>query len=208
MSDDAIAGKSEILQSQDADEPISAVGRNKGHRKPPTYLKAWERDQLVSIVDNPRDRAIISLFLYAGLRLNELVQLDRRDIDFEERTVLIRFAKGGKWRKVGLHRIPDQAIRDYLATRVEDDPALFLSQRRRRINWRSVEAMLDRYTDQLDLGKRVTPHCLRHTFATMLLRQCKDLQIVQRALGHASIQTTTIYLHLEDDALYGAIDQL
>lgn len=208
MSDDAIAGKSEILQSQGDPEPVSAAGRRSGHRKPPTYLKPSERDQLLAIVDNPRDRAIISLFLYAGLRLNELVQLDRRDIDFDERTVLIRFAKGGKWRKVGLHRIPEQAIRAYLATRVEDDPALFLSQRRKRINWRSVEAMLDRYTAQLDLGKRVTPHCLRHTFATMLLRQCRDLQIVQRALGHSSIQTTTIYLHLEDDVLYEAIDKL
>jgi integrase/recombinase XerC len=208
MSTSDIADKSQILQLADDAASVSEARRHKGHRKPPTYLKVHERDQLLAIVTDPRDKAIITLFCYAGLRLNELVMLNRSDIDFTERTVLIRFAKGGKWRKVGLHRLPDQAIRDYLATRIDDDPALFLSQRRTRINWRSVEAMLDRYTSQLDLGKRVTPHCLRHTFATALLRQCKDLQIVQRAMGHSNIQTTTIYLHLEDDALYGAMDQL
>lgn len=192
------AGKSEILQSSP----------RRGYRKPPTYLKEAERDRLVAAVTDPRDRAIVALFCYAGLRLNELVMLDRSDIDFGERTVLVRFAKGGKWRKLGLHRIPEAALRAYLATRVDDDPALFLSQRRRRINWRSVEAMLDRYTAELDFGKRVTPHCLRHTFATSLLRRTKDLQLVQRAMGHSNIQTTTIYLHLEDDALYGAMDQL
>jgi integrase/recombinase XerD len=182
--------------------------RRRGHRKPPTYLKEYERDQLLAIVEDPRDRAIISLFCYAGLRLTELVMLDRADVDLRERTVLVRFAKGGKWRKLRLHQVPEAAIRAYLATRIDPDPALFLSQRRQRINWRSVEAMLDRYTDKLNLGKRVTPHCLRHTFATSLLRQCKDLQIVQRALGHSNITTTTIYLHLADDVLYGAMDQL
>lgn len=191
----------------DSNEKLQFDGK-RGHRKPPTYLKTGERDRLLASITDPRDRSIVALFCYAGVRLNELVQLDIADIDFHERTVLIRFAKGGKWRKVGLHRIPEQALRDYLATRVDGDPALFVSQRRQRINWRSVEAMLDKYTEQLQLGKRVTPHCLRHTFATSLLRQCKDLQIVQRALGHANIQTTTIYLHLDDDVLYGAMDQL
>ena len=193
-----IADNSEILQSRP----------KCGHRKPPTYLKPHERDRLIAVIDDPRDKAIVSLFCFAGLRLNELVMLDRSDIDFGERTVLVRFAKGGKWRKLRLHPIPEAAIAAYLATRVDPDPALFISQRRRRIKWRTVEAMLDKYTAELGFGKRVTPHCLRHTFATSLLRQCKDLQIVQRAMGHANIQTTTIYLHLDDDVLYGAMEQL
>lgn len=180
-----------------------------GRRKPPTYLTPLERDRLLAAVPAAsRDRAIIALFCYGGLRLNELVMLDRADVDFVERTVLIRFAKRGKWRKVRLTSIAAEAIAAYLAGRRDAEPALFLSERRRRIAGRSVAAMLDRYTDPLNFGKRVTPHCLRHTFATALLRQCKDLRIVQRALGHSKIETTTIYTALADDELYEAMDRL
>lgn len=181
------------------------------YRKPPTWLRANERDELLSVIDEPRDKAIVTLFLFGGLRLNELVMLDRGDVDLSYRTVQIRFGKGGKQRTVGLHSAADRALRDYLATRADPLPALFLSNRRRRIDNRSVQHMLDRYTVRCGFAasKRVTPHCLRHTFATHLMRATgRDIQIVQRALGHSNIATTTIYSHLDDDVLYAAMEKL
>lgn len=179
-----------------------------GRRKPPTYLRDHERDRLLALIEAPRDHAIVALLVYAGLRLNELCMLDRSDVDFPERTILVRFAKRGKWRQLRLHPAAELALRGYLKTRSDELAPLFLSKRRRRIARRTVEGMLDRYTPGLATSKRITPHCLRHTFATALLRRCRDLRIVQRALGHASITTTTIYTQLEDDEMFGAIDQL
>lgn len=109
---------------------------------------------------------------------------------------------------VRLHSIAERTLQAYLATRPDTLPALFLSERRQRISRRTVQAMLDRYTVQLDLPKRITVHTLRHSFATSLLKQCKDIRIVQRALGHSNIATTAIYLHLTDDELYSAMDAL
>lgn len=187
----------------------------RGYRKPPTYLRPRERDLLLAAADgHPRDRAILMVMCYAGLRLNETCMLDRADIDFEDRTILVRFAKGGKWRRVGLNPKVAAALTSYLGTRADAEPALFLSGRRRRINWRTVEAMLDRYVAvvpdlaEIDARTPITPHVLRHTFATSLLRATRDLGIVQRAMGHSSIATTSIYLHLADDELYRAMDQL
>ena len=180
----------------------------RGRRKPPTYLKPIERDRLLALPMSARDRAIVTLFCYGGLRLTELRMLDRSDIDFDEQRVLIRFAKRGKWRKVLLHPHAAQALARYLAERTDEAAALFLSKRGTRIAERTVEVMLERHVADLNFGKHITPHTLRHTFATALLRQCKDLRIVQRALGHTNIQTTTIYTHLEDDELYGAMELL
>jgi site-specific recombinase XerC len=180
----------------------------RGYRKPPTFLKAGERDRLIASVSDVRDKAIVALFCFGGLRLNELCMLDRDDVDFDERTVMIRFAKGGKWRQVRLHPTPAKAIHAYLATRTDADPALFLSQRRKRIARRTVEGMLDRYIEPMDFGRRVTPHCLRHTFGVSLMKSSRNIRIVQRALGHSSIQTTTIYTAIADDELYDAMDAL
>lgn len=176
-------------------------------RRPPSYLKGWQREKLLASVTNLRDRAILSLFCFDGLRRNELHMLDRSDLDFQERTVLVRFGKRGKWRKLRLHPVAAQAIEAYLASRTDDDPALFISREHHRISNRSLNAILDRHAKPAGLDQ-ITVHGLRHTFATALMRQSKDLRVVQRALGHSRIETTAIYAHLEDDEMYVAIDAL
>ncbi len=199
---------------------LVAEGRASGKRKPPTYLTTKERDRLLAQPTDPRDGAILTLFCYAGLRLNELVMLDIDDVDFDAGWLLVRHAKGGKWRRLGLHPKAAAALRAYLATRRDGSRALFVSRQgstrldkqrlgeRRRVDHRTIQVMLDRYAEPLELGKRVTPHCLRHTFATTLFRQTGDLQLVQRALGHSRIETTTIYLHLEDETVRNAMAAL
>lgn len=191
-----------------------APKRKTGYRKPPTYLKAAERDELLAVfaaIEHPRDKAIVTLFLFGGLRRNELVMLDRADVDLRYRTVHIRYAKGGKERTIGLHRMAEKAILEYLIERPDPHPALFLSSRRQRISKRTINYLLEKYVRRCEfaLRKRVTPHCLRHTFATSLMRATnRDLQIVQRALGHSKIETTAIYSHVEDDVLFGAMERL
>ena len=191
---------------------MSAEGRASGKRKPPQFLRAAERDRLLALIEetaSKRDKAIITLFLYSGLRLNELRMLDRDDIEWDERRIMVRFAKGGKWRRLSLHAKAAEAIAAYLKGRPDPDPALFLSRNRRRISHRAIQLMLEKFVERLALNKRITPHCLRHTFATHLYRTSgSDLRLVQRALGHSSIQTTTIYAALEDDVMFNAMDRL
>jgi site-specific recombinase XerD len=211
------AGEWFALTEQDLQalaENLPEPRKTRAYRKPPTYLKTAERDELLSVfaaIEHPRDKAIVTLFLFGGLRRNELVMLDRADADLRYRTVHIRYAKGGKERTVGLHRMAEAAIRDYLATRHDQHPALFLSSRRQRISKRTINYLLEKYVARCEfaLRKRVTPHCLRHTFATALMRATnRDLQIVQRALGHSKVETTAIYAHLDDDVLYSAMEKL
>ena len=181
-------------------------------RQPPRFLREPEVKRLEALLEtsgHPRDRAVIILFLYAGLRLNELRMLDRDDIELDERRLMVRFAKGGKWRRLALNPKAAAVIAEYLALRRDPAAPLFLSRNRQRLSARAIERLVDKYVESLGLTKRITPHCLRHTFAVRLYRKSGgDIRLVQRALGHNSIQTTTVYLMLEDDALFGAMDSL
>lgn len=168
--------------------------------KVPTYLLPAERDELLSVVaDHPRDRAIVTLFLYAGLRLAELCALDWADVEVARRTIHVG---GPRARLVGLHREVEEAVRAYLDARnrfadfeaelgfpLYQHPVLFLSSRSQRINWRTVEQLLDRYTARCSFGasRRITPTVLRDTFARDLLATGADPHRVAQVLGLASV---------------------
>jgi integrase len=187
-----------------------------------SFLTDQERDLLLALVPDPtptssyarriqgrRDRAILAVFVFAGLRRNELRLLDRRDIQLNRNRVHVRHGKGGKERYVPLHPIAQEAIRDYLAERIDPDPALFLTNRRKRISNRTLCDVLHRYLPGLDTGEeRVTLHALRRTFATVLYQRTRDPVTVQRLLGHANLQTTMLYIGLVDDELRDAVNQL
>lgn len=175
-------------------------------KRPATFLRPAERDALLAAVDDPRDRAILTLFTFAGLRRNELRMLDRADVDFRERAVLVRFAKRGKQRTVPLHPRVIEALTAYLATRADEHPALFLSGRGQRMALKTLWHVLDRATSAVELDKAIRLHSLRHTCLTNVYRATKDLTVVQRLAGHADIRTTTIYLHMDDDEARRAID--
>lgn len=175
-------------------------------KRPATFLRPGERDALLAAVADPRDRAILTLYCFAGLRRNELRMLDRADVDFRERSVTVRFAKRGKQRVVPLHPRVVEALTEYLATRGDDHPALFVSGRGGRLALKTLWHVLDRATAGVDLGKPVRLHSLRHTCLTNVYRATKDLTVVQRLAGHSDIRTTTIYLHMDDDEARRAID--
>jgi integrase/recombinase XerC len=148
-----------------------------------------------------RDRAFLELMYASGLRISELVGIDIDDIEIRARLVKVR-GKGAKERIVPFGSKAEQALRAYLPTRrtprdADDDP-LFVNYRGERITARSVRRLFDKYVRAAALNAGVSPHTLRHSFATHLLNAGADLRGIQELLGHASLSTTQKYTHLND----------
>ena len=153
-----------------------------------------------------RDKAILELFFSSFLRLSELCSLNR-DLDLSKEEFSIR-GKGEKVRVVFLSDSAKSAIKDYLSKRKDMDEAMFvdLSHRsgkgaRGRLTPRSIERSVKFYAIKAGISKKVTPHVLRHSFATDLLQNGADIRSVQMMLGHANISTTQIYTHVTDKQL-------
>jgi len=150
-----------------------------------------------------RDKAILELFFSTGLRLSELCSLDR-DIDLSKDEFSVR-GKGEKVRVVFLSQSAKNAIREYLKNRKDMDEPLFTQYSRNkktdRLTQRSIERIVKHYAIKAGISKKVTPHVIRHSFATDLLSNGADIRSVQMMLGHANIATTQIYTHVTDKQL-------
>ncbi len=153
-----------------------------------------------------RDKAILELFFSTGLRVSELCSLDR-DLDLTRDEFSIR-GKGEKVRLVFLSPAAKEAIKAYLKKRGDVEEALFVSvsdinknAKASRLTSRSMERLVKRYAIKAGITRKVTPHTLRHAFATDLLQNGADIRSVQMMLGHSSISTTQIYTHLTDKQL-------
>lgn len=158
-----------------------------------------------------RDRAIIELLFSGGLRVSELCNLNRDNINLDKKEFMVR-GKGRKDRPIFIDDSAAERIQDYLDTRTDSLPALFLNNSQnlqmpstngdyRRLTPRSVERIVNHYTRAAGITKHVTPHTLRHSFATDLLMNGADIRSVQSLLGHANISTTQIYTHVTDPHL-------
>ncbi len=168
-----------------------------------------ELDRLIASADGAderglRDRAILELLFSTGLRVSELCSLDT-DLDLSRDSFSIR-GKGDKVRVVFLSDVAKDAIRAYLKARKDMNEALFVNVPRNRrvkkdparLTPRSIELLIKTYAAKAGITKKVTPHVLRHSFATDLLNNGADIRSVQQLLGHASINTTQIYTHVTD----------
>ena len=144
-----------------------------------------------------RDRAWLELMYASGLRISELVGIDIDDIELRARLVKVR-GKGAKERIVPFGSKAEQTIREYLKVRSSNDDALFVNYRGQRITVRSVRRLFSRYVREASLRAGISPHTLRHSFATHLLNAGADLRAIQELLGHASLSTTQKYTHLAD----------
>jgi tyrosine recombinase XerC len=173
-------------------------------------LIAPEGDSLQAI----RDRAILEFLYSTGIRLSELTGLDLADLDLRDRSVRVR-GKGRKERIVPVGGPAMQALKEYLKTRRElirkkegaDDKALWLNRSGGRLSGRSIQMMVRRYLRATSEREKVSPHVIRHTFATHLLDSGADLRAVQELLGHESLSTTQVYTHLTTDRLKQAYRQ-
>lgn len=153
-----------------------------------------------------RDKAILEMFFSTGLRVSELCSLDR-DIDLSRDEFSIR-GKGEKVRVVFLSPAAKTAVKQYLDKRGDIDEALFVQMGKNsknakdlRITPRSIERLVKRYAVKAGITRKVTPHVIRHSFATDLLENGADIRSVQTLLGHANIQTTQVYTHVTDKHL-------
>ena len=152
-----------------------------------------------------RDLAILELFYSTGIRLAELASLNLSDIDLLGSSVRV-LGKGSKERLVPIGSVAIEAVQAYRVAARVPDGALFLSKLRKRLSARSINALLKKYLAQSEIPFNVTPHKLRHSFATHLLDNGADLRSVQALLGHSSLSTTQIYTHVTKERLRDAYD--
>ena len=192
-------------------DPAALVAAPKRPETIPAHLTVEEMIRLLEMPDSStplgrRDRAILELFYASGLRLSELVGLDMEDVNVSGRMVRV-MGKGSKQRLVPFNTSTADAIRAYLKDRVVSEmreearhggkPApLFLNYRGERLSTRSVDRLVRRHVAQCGAKFGISPHALRHSFATHLLANGADLRAIQELLGHARLSTTQRYTHV------------
>ena len=184
-------------------------------KKLPYFLYLQEVNKLIeaplkNTIFGIRDRAILELLYGTGIRVGELVNLNIRNIDLYEKTIIV-FGKGSKERILPLGNPSIRAIQEYLTSRnlfekkifvnKNDLEALFLNRLGGRLTTRSIRRIIIKYMKMASLNKKISPHVLRHSFATHLLEGGADLRSVQELLGHKSLSTTQIYTHITKERL-------
>lgn len=194
--------------------PAEKLTTPKVKKRHPVYLTLEEAIRLIEVAadqDNKffkyRDIAILVTFLTTGIRLSELTGLDVGSIRDGKFNVI---GKGDKERTVYMTESCQEAIHQYLQVRpiVQDENALFLSSRKQRMSTRAVQHRIDHFLEKAGFDTSVySTHKLRHTAATLMYKEGVDIRTLQRILGHASLATTQIYTHVEDDLAKKAVDK-
>ena len=185
-------------------------------RRQVTFLSFDEIEQILAQIKTDsttglRDRAIVELLFSSGLRVSELVNLNRDHVNTKRHEFMVR-GKGQKDRPVFISEEASEHINNYLQKRVDSLPPLFISYSRnnettnsgdyRRLGARSIQRIINKYTRLAGITKHVSPHTMRHSFATDLLMNGADIRSVQAMLGHSSISTTQVYTHVTDQHLH------
>jgi len=197
-----------VKRSHIAGNPVTTIKTPKQEKKLPKFL---DYEQIQKLLDTPpsdcwlgvRDRAMMETMYSTGLRVSELVSLNLDDVDFLSEVIHVR-GKGKKERICPVGSRALQSIQRYLEfrnRRMESDPnfdgkVLFANKHGKRLSTRSVRRKMDKYLIEAGLDPAISPHTLRHSFATHMLNNGADLRSVQELLGHQSLSTTQIYTHV------------
>ena len=186
-------------------------------RNIPNYLSPDEVKALLKAMKETRgwqaerDFTATNIILHTGIRLSELIGIDIDDIDLDDNRILLKRTKGGQPAIKHINSKLKKILQPFIDRRnaIETEcTALFLSQWNRRISDRQYALRLEKWALKANIAKKVTPHVLRHTFATNLYARTKNLLAVQKALGHEYITTTQIYTHIHDEELCDALETL
>ena len=198
--------------------PLASIRTPKQEKRLPKFLEIEQITKLLSTPDantllGARDRAMLEVLFSTGVRVSELVDLNFADVDFEGHIVRVR-GKGKKQRTTPIGTTAISAINHYIELRRGDSRssefdanALFVNKHGQRLSTRSVRRKLDKYLAEAGLDPSISPHTLRHSFATHLLNNGADLRSVQELLGHQSLSTTQIYTHLTTPRLKAVYDE-
>lgn len=200
-------------------DPSRGLRAPRQSRRLPRYLRSEEIEALLTAPDNSpaglRDRALLELLYASGLRAGEAVRLNLDDLDLEAGELRVRQGKGRKERIGLLGRAAIDALQNYLQlgrpaleakAKRGRSVALLLNKYGERLSDRGVRRTFDKYVEATGARLKITPHVLRHTFATHLLENGADLRAVQELLGHAHIATTEIYTHVTTERLQQAYE--
>lgn len=189
------------------DNPAKVVATPKQERHVPSFLS---EEEMANFLDLPqskqpldlRDKAVLELLYASGVRVSELVGMNLDDMNFEDRLIRVR-GKGKKERLLPFGRKAAESLTPYIQARSLinkgniDKQALFLNYRGERLTSRSVERTVDKYLHLTASRRKISPHSLRHSFASHLLSRGADLRIIQELLGHESLATTQKYTHID-----------
>ena len=173
--------------------------------KLPIVLSREEIHKMIEVTTNLKHRLLIMFLYYAGLRLDEVRNITWKDLDFDRKIIHLKTAKGDKERIVFLHK---KLIENLETIGIKETGPIFLSQREGKYNKRTIQQIIKSSSKKVGIKKNVTPHTLRHSFATHLLESGADIRYIQQLLGHKDLKTTQIYTHVANKDIKNLADLL
>ena len=189
--------------------PAESIESPKIPKSLPKTISVEEAFSLLNAPTNLRDKAVLYLLYGTGMRVSELSDLNIENLDLKNRLIRIVEGKGNKDRLIPLPDLIIPILQEYLLSRRndKDTEALILNRSGLRLTSRSIQRLVKKYKEQINLEeKKVTPHTLRHAFATHLLANSVDIRVIQELLGHASLSTTQLYTHVSLEHLRKSYD--
>ena len=207
-----------IFEDYRETNPTDLIETPKIGRKLPDTLSQLEVDTLINAIDlshpqGERNRTILETMYSCGLRVSEVISLKVSDLFFEEGFIRV-LGKGNKQRFVPIHinaqkyiNIYIKEIRSHIKTQKGFEDTLFLNRRGKGLSRQMIFMILKELAEKIGLTKKISPHTLRHSFATHLLKNGADLRAIQQLLGHESITTTEIYVHLDNSFLRNVVEK-
>jgi integrase/recombinase XerD len=160
----------------------------------PNILTIEEIKKMIEVTTNIKHSLIIKILYGSGLRVSEIVNLKKKDLNFDEGLIYVKLAKGKKDRFVTIPSSINEELKNYCS--LDSGNYLFESNRGGRLTKDTIQKIVQNSAKKAEIKKRVYPHLLRHSFATHLLEQGTDLRIIQKLLGHSDIKTTQVYTHI------------
>jgi len=169
----------------------------KKDKKLPEVLSKQEVLRLIESADNAKTKLMISMLYSSGLRVSELVNLKVSDLDLQNNTAWVRKGKGSKDRIFSLAKNLNESVKGYL----EGRDNLYVFSKDKPLTTRNIQKIIFSLRQKAGINKKVTPHTLRHSFATHLLEQGTDIRVIQALLGHSNLNTTQLYTHISSEQI-------
>ena len=196
--------KYEVNKGVIRDNPCLLISNPKVEKKLPNYLSYNEIETMLEVPDtfknnSLRDKLIIEILYSTGIRVSELVNIKVKDIDFYNNQILI-LGKGNKERYVIFGNTLKDMLKEYISIK-SDSEYLITNKYNKKMSTRSIEEIVKKIVKIDGIKNKVTPHTIRHTFATHMLNEGADLKVVQELLGHENLKTTEVYTHVYNERL-------
>ncbi len=192
------AASLKFFYTQILGKDFSKIKMPKKDKKLPEVLTKDEVKKLIDSADNFKSRLIISMLYSSGLRVSELVNLKKDDLNFDEKIGWVRKGKGGKDRLITISGALADDLKNYLEKRSD---SIYVFSKDKALTTRNIQKIIKGTKQRAGIPKKVTPHTLRHSFATHLLEQGTDIRIIQVLLGHANLNTTQVYTHISSEQI-------